>query len=326
MPINALINWIELGMIFAVMALGVYISFRILDFPDLTVDGSFVTGGAITAVMLVFGYPSIIATLVAPVLGFIVGCMTGILHTKGKINALLSGILMMIALYSINLRIMGFTNPNGVSTPNISLLRMDTIYTPIENLAASTVFSQWGIIIFLAFIIIVLKLLTDYFLKTEFGLALRATGNNKRMIRNFSGNTDFYLIIGIGISNAFVALSGALFAQYSQFADNTMGVGMIVIGLASIIIGEALLGTKSIFRSTFAVLIGAILYRVIIGVALMYGILEASDQKLITALIVVAALILPKMISNYREKVRKRNRAKEKSSLESKANGVKTSA
>lgn len=316
MNIAALLNSIEMGMIFAIMALGVYITFRVLNFPDLTVDGSFVTGAAVTAVLLVNGVSPIMSSLVSLIAGFIAGLCTGILHTKGKINPLLSGILMMIALYSINLRIMGSTLDGDVSRPNIPLLNTDTLITQFDAFVANVGLGTYGLLICLALITLFFKIFTDYFLKTEIGLALRATGDNQQMIRSFSANTDGMIILGVAISNAFVAFSGSLLAQYHEFADVNMGTGMIVVGLASIIIGETLFGKKTIFRTTLAVVFGAILYRIIISLALSSGILDASDQKLITAVLVILALVVPHMTERY--KVQKRNKLRQKEWMEEK--------
>ncbi|WP_096198948.1 ABC transporter permease [Bacillus sp. FJAT-45350] len=321
---------IESGIIYAIMALGVYLSFRILDFPDLTVDGSFVTGAAVAAMLIISGYPPIIATLLAVVAGFLAGCVTGILHTKGKINPLLSGILMMIALYSINLRIMG--------RPNLPLLSETTIFKQLTQIWQTLPFDgwlnsflmlfglthvprTWVILIFATIVTLLIKFLTDYFLKTEVGLALRATGDNQKMIRSFSANTDWLIILGLGISNAFVALSGALIAQYGGFADVGMGIGMIIIGLASVIIGEALFGTKTIVRTTLAVIGGAIIYRIVVTLALRVEFLETGDMKLITALIVIAALVTPKVIDARRDKKRKQRKRALLSGMSSGNNG-----
>lgn len=312
----------ESGIIYAIMALGVYLSFRILDFPDLTVDGSFVTGAAVAATMIVSGVNPVAATVTAMVIGFVAGCITGLLHTFGKINALLSGILMMIALYSINLRIMG--------TSNVSLLNEDTAFTGITGLIGSLGIDQalngvwnavglgeplpdtWAVLLFMTIVTLVIKFLTDAFLKTEVGLALRATGDNQRMIRSFSANTNLMIILGLGISNALVALSGALIAQYSRFADVGMGIGMIIIGLASVIIGEALFGTKSIARTTLAVIGGAIIYRLVVSMALRVDFLETGDMKLITATIVILALVMPKVMERYKDRKRKAKRMAER--------------
>ncbi|WP_144514023.1 ABC transporter permease [Bacillus sp. FJAT-22090] len=321
----AIFGSVEQGIIYAIMALGVYLTFRVLDFPDLTVDGSFVTGAATAAMMIVLGYHPFIATLVAIFAGFIAGCITGLLHTKGKINPLLSGILMMIALYSINLRIMGFTVENSIGRPNIPLLNSETLFSQfftwwgslgidevmnnfLTGIGVEHLPSTWGTVIVVAILVLLIKLVFDWFMKTEVGLAIRATGDNKKMIRSFSANTDNLVIIGLGISNALVALSGALIAQYAKFADIGMGIGMIVIGLASVIIGEAIFGTKSIVRTTLAVISGAIIYRIILALALRIDLLDTGDMKLITAFIVSIALVLPNYFDKRREKSRKAKR------------------
>ena len=314
----AIFGSLEAGIIYAIMALGVYLSFRVLDFPDLTVDGSFVTGAAVAATMIVNGVNPLYATLVAMLIGFLAGCITGALHTYGKINALLSGILMMIALYSINLRIMGRSN--------VPLLNSDTLFTHIRSFWASTGIDPflnnllssvglgafaprtWSIIFLMLIVTLAIKIILDLFLKTEIGLAVRATGDNKRMIRSFSANTNGLVILGLGISNAMVAFSGALIAQYSGFADVGMGIGMIIIGLASVIIGEALFGTKTIARTTLAVIGGAIIYRIVVTFALRVEFLETGDMKLITAMIVIFALVTPKLIDGYKDKKRKRQK------------------
>ncbi|MEI3597359.1 MULTISPECIES: ABC transporter permease [unclassified Oceanobacillus] len=304
---------VESGIIYAIMALGVYLTFRVLDFPDLTVDGSFVTGAAVAALAIINGVPPIIATILAGIAGFVAGTLTGLLHTKGKVNALLAGILMMTALYSINLRILG--------QPTLSLHMESTIFdqlgsvwgTSIDNSLNSMlgIFgidrppSTWAILIVMLLVTVVIKLVTDYFLKTEVGLAIRAIGDNKRMIRSLSANTDNLTILGVALSNGLVALSGGLIAQLGGFADVGMGIGMIVIGLASVIIGEALFGTKTIARATLAVIGGAVIYRIIVTLALRFDFLETGDMKLITAIIVIIALISPKILQVQREKKRR---------------------
>lgn len=251
---NAIFGSFEAGVIYALMALGVYLSFRILDFPDMTVDGSFVTGASVAAILIVGGTDPFIATLIALIVGFISGCITGLLHTKGKINPLLAGILMQIALYSINLRIMGKSN--------VPLLQEETVITKLTAFwqslkiddALNSLFQSiglgalvpktWGILIIMLLLAYIVKKGIDFFLKTDIGLAIRATGDNETMISSFSANTDFLKILGLGLSNAIVAFSGALIAQYNGFSDVGMGIGMIVIGLASVIIGEAVLEPK----------------------------------------------------------------------------------
>lgn len=309
----ALFGAVESGIIYAIMALGVYLTFRVLDFPDLTVDGSFVTGAGVAAISISNGVSPVIATLMAIVAGFIAGCITGLLHTKGKINALLSGILMMIALYSINLRIM--------DSPTVSLHNSPTIFSQLRDLWPAGIDSffngiftslgserapaTWVIVFFMIIVTLAIKFFTDYFLKTEVGLALRATGDNKKMIRSLSANTDNLIVLGVGISNAMVALSGALIAQIGGFADVSMGIGMIVIGLASVIIGEALFGKKTIAIATIAVIGGAIVYRMVVTLALRVDFLETGDMKMITAFIVMVALIAPRIIQARKDKKRR---------------------
>ncbi|MDR9854804.1 ABC transporter permease [Paenibacillus sp. VCA1] len=271
--VGSLLGAIELGLLYSLMALGVYITFRILDFPDLTVDGSFTTGGGIAAVMISHGYNAWLTCVVAFMGGLVAGAITGLLHTKGKINGLLSGILMMIALYSINMRIMG--------KPNIAIIDAGTVLTTAN---------PW---ILLPVIVIIVLLLMNWFLHTDLGLALRATGDNDRMIRSFGANTDTTKIIGVSLSNGLVALSGALIAQQSGFADISMGIGMIVIGLASVIIGEAIFGARNVIHATIAVVLGAIVYRIVVAIALRVEWLDTSDIKLITAVIVIIALVFP---------------------------------
>ncbi|OMP65675.1 ABC transporter permease [Domibacillus epiphyticus] len=293
---TAMFGAVESGVIYAIMALGVYISFRVLDFPDLTVDGSFVTGGAVASIMITTGYDPFISTFAALFAGFLAGCLTGILHTKGGINPLLSGILMMIALYSINLRIMG--------KPNVPLLAEETVMTKIDTWFPST----WGILVFMLVLTLVIKFVTDLFLKTEVGLSLRAVGDNEGMIRSFSANAGWMKVLGLGLSNALVAFSGALIAQYNGFSDVGMGIGMIVIGLASVIIGEAVIGDSKIARATLAVVVGAVLYRIIVTLALRIEFLDTGDMKLITAIIVIIALIMPKVIDKQKAASRKKKR------------------
>lgn len=282
---------IELGLLYALMALGVYITFRILDFPDLTVDQSFTTGAAIAAIMITNDISPWLATLAAFGGGLIAGACTGLLHTKGKINGLLSGILMMIALHSINMRILG--------APNLSLLGVDNI------------FSSMSVLLFMFIVAFVVKVLLDVFFKTDLGLALRATGDNERMIRSFGANTDTTKLVGISLSNGLVALSGAFLAQYQGFADISMGIGMIVVGLASVIIGEAIVGKRSIFLATLSVIIGAVVYRIVVMIALRVPGFETSDLKIITAVIVILALLIPSVQRSIRQKNMARRRTTE---------------
>jgi len=273
---------LDLGLIFAVMALGVYISFRILDFADLTVDGSFTSGAATTAALIVAGVDPWLATAAAFVVGLVAGGITGVLHAKGGINPLLAGILTQIALYSINLRIMG--------RANVPLLRADTIITPLRE--AKVLGTPVSVAIFLG-VAVALTALLVWLLSTDFGLAMQATGDNQAMIRSLGVNTDGMKIIGLSLSNGLVALCGALIAQYQGFADIGMGIGLIVAGLASVIIGQAIFGQRTVLVAAAAVVVGSVVYRLVIQLALMIG-FNPNDMKLISAVLVVIALLLPR--------------------------------
>jgi putative ABC transport system permease protein len=275
------ITAVELGLIFAVMALGVYLTFRILNFPDLTVDGSFTSGAATSAVLIINGVHPLLATAAAVVVGLLAGMITALLHTKGRINPLLAGILTQIGLYSVNLRIMG--------AANAPLLREETLFTPLRD--AGLLGGAVSIAV-LAALAVVVKLAIDWFLHTDLGLALQATGDNEEMIRSFGVSTDRMKFLGLALSNGLVGLAGSLVAQYQGFADISMGIGLIVAGLASVILGQAVFGSRVVVISTLAVVLGSILYRVTIQLALQVG-LNPNDMKLISALLVVAALVLP---------------------------------
>ncbi len=272
---------LQQGLAYALVALGIALTFRVLAFPDLTVDGSFPVGGAVAARLIVQGVDPILSTLAALVAGFIAGCLTGILNTRLKINSLLAGILMMTILYSVNLRIM--------ARANIQLLYRPTVFTSMENM---DVVRFIPIIIFFFVITVFVKILVDLFLHTEYGMALRATGDNEDMIRSLGVNTDNATIFGLGLSNAMVALSGALVAQDQGFADVGMGIGMIVAGLASIIIGEAIIKPKTVFRLTLAAVAGSVMYRFIISLGLRLG-LAPTDLKMATGFMVILALGVP---------------------------------
>lgn len=278
-----MIGAVELGLIYGVMALGVYLTFRVLNFPDLTVDGSFTTGAAVAAAMITAGVNPVLATLAAAGAGIVAGIVTGLLHTKGRIDGLLAGILTMIALWSVNLRIMGGAN--------VPLLREDTLMTPLRE--AGLLGRTWVAALIFFVGVFILKLLVDWFLSTDLGLAVQATGNNKQMIRSLGVDTDGTTILTLGLSNGFVGLCGALVAQYQGFADISMGIGLILVGLASVILGQAVLGQRFIFLASLAVVVGAVIYRIIIFVALQVG-LDPNDMKLITAALVVVALLLPR--------------------------------
>jgi putative ABC transport system permease protein len=272
---------LEQGLAYGLVALGIVITFRILSFPDLTVDGSFPLGAAVLARLITEGVPPVYSIIAAVICGFIAGCCTGLLNTKLKINSLLAGILMMTILYSVNLRIMGRSN--------IQLLTVNTLLTPLENLDVNRFIP---IIAFFFLVALCIKFLTDMFLHTQLGFAMRATGDNEQMIRTLGVNTDSMTVMGIGISNGFVALSGALVAQDQGFSDVGMGIGMIVAGLASIIIGEALFGKRTVQRMTLAAIVGSIIYKFIISLGLRLG-LAPTDLKMATGVMVILALGIP---------------------------------
>lgn len=271
----------EQGLMYAIMVLGVYLTFRILNYADLSVDGSFTLGAATAASLIVGGTDPWLATGMAFIAGTLAGLFTGILHTKFKITPLLSGILTMTALWSINLRVMG--------KANISLLGSQTIFSDFTTLPFM---EEYGVFVLSLVSVVFLGTVIYLFLQTELGLALRATGDNELMIRSLGVNTDLMKILGLSLSNGLVAFAGSYVAQNQQFADASMGVGMIIAGLASVIIGEVLIGTSSIGRAILAVICGGVIYRVIIAVVLQLG-LPPTDLKLITSLIVITALVSP---------------------------------
>lgn len=281
MWINLILRTVEQGLAYGLLAMGVYLTFRILDFPDLTVEGSFPLGAAVTATLIVTGTNPFLATFFAFIAGGCAGVITGLINTKLKIAGLLAGILTMTSLYSINLRIMGRSN--------IPLLREPTIISIIES---------WGVnpayVSLLSFIIIVfiVKILLDYFLYTEMGMALRATGNNPTMIESMGVNTDVVKIMGLALANGLVALSGSFVAQYQGFTDVGMGIGMIVIGLASVIIGEVVIRSSKIPLATLGVIAGAVIYRLAIALALQLG-FAPTDLKIVTAVLVILSLGAP---------------------------------
>ncbi|WP_338968678.1 ABC transporter permease [Fusobacterium nucleatum] len=273
---------IEQSLIFAIMVLGVYISFRILNFPDMTVDGTFPLGAAISAKLLTLGvnpYLTLIVTLVA---GGVAGAITGLIHVKLKVKDLLAGILVMTALYSVNLRVM--------KKSNIPLFEEDNIFN-----------TEYSMMITIVVLILISKFILDYLLKTKFGFALKALGDNENLIVSLGLNEEKYKIYGLMIANAFVAFSGAVLAQYQGFADVGMGTGIIVIGLASIIIGDTLFGKRRKLAGTTIVIIGSILYRGVIALTLSMG-MDASDLKLITSVIVIVILWIQKQKDKRRRK------------------------
>jgi len=282
------------GLGYGLLALGVYLTFRVLDFPDLTVDGSFPLGAAVSAVLIIKGVNPFMTLPVAFAAGMAAGFITAFLATKLNILNLLASILTMIALYSINIRIMG--------KPNIALMNKPTVFDTFDGIVAF--FETLSVpavlavkVVFFLVVIIVVKICLDLYLRTEEGLALRATGDNENMIRAQGVNTHSTIMLGVALSNGLVALCGALMAQHLGSADVNMGVGMIVAGLASVIVGEAVIGEMTVFRATLGVIIGSVIYRFAIAFALSLRIgklqISPSDLKLITAVLVVIALTLP---------------------------------
>jgi putative ABC transport system permease protein len=272
------------GLAFGFVAIGVYLTFRVLAFPDLTVDGSFPLGGAVAAVLIVNGVNPFLATLAALGAGICAGLATSLLNTKLKIPALLASILVMVALYSMNLRVM-------MGRPNLPLLRETTIFVLASQLLGLETRLVYQLVVAGVLVVIVFFIL-NWFLRTEIGLALRATGDNEPMVRAAGVDTDKTTILGVSIANGLVAFSGGVVAQGQGFADVGMGIGMIIMGLASVIIGEALFRPKGVARLLLAVLGGTFVYRLVISVALRMG-MRAGDLKLITAVIVIIALAIP---------------------------------
>jgi putative tryptophan/tyrosine transport system permease protein len=300
-----LIGTLSIGCILSLLALGVFISFRIFAFPDITADGSVTLGAAVAATLLVHGVSPPLASIAGFFAGMIAGACTGTLHTQFKINPLLSGILVMTALYSVNLHIMGKSN--------LPLLTVNTLATQSERIglrvlrgARSLSLAGWEVSVHDASVlcaigvaVVVASALLYLFLRTNLGMAMRATGDNVQMIRALGVNDANMIVFGIAISNGMVALSGALLAQYQGFADVGMGIGMVVWGLASVIIGEALVGTNQLGLTIIGAVMGSVLFRLLVALALRWG-LSPNDLKLITAVFVFFALILPQFIRKRR--------------------------
>ena len=277
---------VELGLIYAFVALGVFLAFRVLDFPDLTVDGSFPLGAAVTDVLITAGLNAWAAAGIAMIAGAAAGIVTAILNVRFRILNLLASILTMIALFSVNLRVMG--------KPNVALINADTMLSPFFGHGLREFYVRP---LFIGVLVIIALIAVWRFLESDAGLAMRATGANARMARAQGVDTSFQIYLGMALSNALVALGGALFAQTSGFADVTSGVGTIVVGLAAVIIGETLLGARGILIALIGCVLGSILYRIAIQLALstdMLG-LQASDLNLVTAVLVTVALILPRL-------------------------------
>jgi putative ABC transport system permease protein len=302
-----LIGALTIGLILSLLALGVFISFRVFSFPDITADGSITLGAAVAAVLLIGGTHPLLATAAAFCAGMVAGAATGILHTRFKINGLLAGILVMTALYSVNLHVMGKSN--------LPLLSVATLATGAERLAGGLLGGApalnvlgWevsprdaAVLLGVAGTIVVVALALYAFFRTDLGTAMRATGNNDQMVRALGVDVRNMITFGLALSNGLIALAGALLAQYQGFADVQMGIGMVVWGLASVIIGEALVGTTQLGLVIVGAVMGSVLFRLLVAIALRAG-LNPNDLKLITAAFVFAALVLPGLLGTLRAK------------------------
>ena len=299
-----LIGAITMGLILALLALGVYVSFRIFNIPDMTAEGSVTLGASVAAALMVAGHNAFVATAAATIAGAIAGAITGVLATKCRINALLSGILVMTGLYSVNLHVMGRSN--------LPLLEVNSLASMSEHLGARLFggssdldVAGWAvsvrdasILLFVFLFVAVVCLLLYFFLRTDMGTAMRATGDNPAMICALGVSVDSATIFGLAMSNALIALCGALIAQYQGFADVQMGIGIVVLGIASVIIGEALVATRAIGLLITGTVMGSILFRLLVAIALRWG-LSPNDLKLITAVFVFAALVMPGLVRKW---------------------------
>lgn len=304
---SLLIGALTIGLILSLLALGVLISFRVFGMPDITADGTITLGAVVTAVLCIQGVNPVLSTLAGMLAGFIAGAVTGILHTRFQINALLSGILVMTALYSVNLRIMGRSN--------LPLMEQNTLGSFVQS-CGDKIFGPKGVslmgwqvssgelaLLLGALLVVgcVIALLFMFF-RTHLGTALRGAGDNPQMMRALGGNVNLYIVTGLALSNGLIALSGSLLAQYQGFADAQMGIGMIVWGLASVIIGESLTGERNLKVALIGAVIGSILFRLLVAVALRWG-LNPNDLKLITAIFVFAALVLPSLVKKLKRRL-----------------------
>lgn len=303
---SLLIGSVTIGLILSLLALGIFISFRIFDFPDITAEGSFTFGASVAAALIIAGLNPWLASFIAFIAGMLAGAATGLIHTRFKINPLLAGILVMTALYSVNLHVMGKSN--------LPLMHQGSVFSWIENLSVQCAGSGakvnllgWSVLVkdlyvmgFCLVFIVLFCLILWWFFKTNLGTAMRATGDNKQMIRALGVNTKLMITAGIALSNGFIALSGAILAQYQGFADVQMGIGMMVWGLASVIIGEAIINDNSVGFVITGAVTGSVLFRLLVAIALRWG-LNPNDLKLITAIFVFIALILPVIMKNKKK-------------------------
>jgi putative tryptophan/tyrosine transport system permease protein len=298
-----------MGLILSLLAIGVLISFRIFSFPDITPEGSITFGAAIAAILLVKGLNPWIATTAGFAGGFLAGIITGILHTRFKINGLLAGILVMTALYSTNLRVMGKSNVPLLTERTVATYCEDIGHALLPGALGFTV-AGWEVALRDAFVLLFAFLVAllmggvlFLFMRTNIGTAMRATGDNSQMMKALGVNVNHMIVLGLGISNGFVGLAGALLAQYQGFADVQMGIGMVVLGLASVIIGEALVGSQRLGFTIVGAVMGSVLFRLLVAIALRWG-LNPNDLKLITAIFVFVALILPQLLGKLKRHAR----------------------
>lgn len=287
---SIILGVLEEGLVYAIMALGVYITYKILDFPDLSVDGTFPLGGAVTVTLILAGINPLATLFIASAIGALAGCITGFIHVKLKVRDLLSGIIVMTALYSVNLRVAG--------KANVPFFNVSTIF---ENSLVNRLFpaslSGVTVVVILAVIVFVVKFILDQYLKTRSGYLLRAVGDNETLVTSLAKDRGMVKIVGLAIANGLAALAGSVYCQQKGFFEISMGTGTIVIGLANVIIGTKLFKRIGFVKSTTAVIIGSIIYKACVSIAIYLG-MEASDLKLITSVLFLAILVL----SNGREK------------------------
>ena len=296
-----LISVLEQGMIYAIMALGIYITYKILDFPDMTVDGSFPLGASLSAVLISQGMNPYLTLLLSFAAGLMAGTITGLIHVKLKVRDILASIIMMTALYSVNLRIAG--------KANLPIYNYDNIYNnSLTNHLLGGALSPYKNLIIIAIIVVIVKCVLDWYLKTKSGYLLKAVGDNETLVTSMGIDKGKIKILGLAIANGLVSLSGSMFAQQQRFFDASMGVGTAVIGLASVIIGTALFGQISVFGFSISVILGSILYKGCVAAAIRIG-LQSTDLKLVTAVLFLLILVLSSRIEKYQGRKRRKERA-----------------
>lgn len=295
------ISVFEQGMIYAIMALGMYITYKILDFPDMTVDGSFPLGASLSAVLISQGMNPYLTLLLSFAAGLMAGTITGLIHVKLKVRDILASIIMMTALYSVNLRIAG--------KANLPIYNYDNIYNnSLTNHLLGGALSPYKNLIIIAIIVVIVKCVLDWYLKTKSGYLLKAVGDNETLVTSMGIDKGKIKILGLAIANGLVSLSGSMFAQQQRFFDSSMGVGTAVIGLASVIIGTALFGQISVFGFSISVILGSILYKGCVAAAIRIG-LQSTDLKLVTAVLFLLILVLSSRIEKYQGRKRRKERA-----------------